>query len=87
MHSENKNRTMQVDIHNMVKEEAGLYLKDLLDHEGREIDSLVVIHGYRGGQVLQQFVREEFTHPSIHKRLKGLNKGMTTLLLTHTKKK
>ena len=72
---------MQVDIHAMVKQEAKLYLTDILDHEGEFLKELIVIHGYRNGQTLQHFVREEFSHKRIKARIKGLNKGQTTLLL------
>ena len=40
-----------------------------------------VIHGYNGGQVLQNMVRSKLKHPRIQSKLLSLNPGQTRILL------
>lgn len=47
----------------------------------QDIMEVVVIHGYRKGQVLLNMVRKEFKHPRIKQKVIPLNKGITLLLV------
>ena len=72
---------LTVDIHGMTVMEAKNELTSLLtkcDKSTKEID---VIHGCHGGTALLNFVRKEFKHPRLVKRILSLNNGVTTLVI------
>ncbi|MEA4891006.1 MAG: DNA mismatch repair protein MutS [Peptococcaceae bacterium] len=71
----------RVDIHQMTKADAKLYLERLIAGLPADVSELVVIHGYRSGSVLQNLVRRELKSKRICRRILSLNPGETTLLL------
>lgn len=75
------NRKVEVDIHNMRREEAKRYLEHFLSAVNGSVKEVVVIHGYASGTVLQQMVRKNLKHHRIKQKVLSLNPGITTLLL------
>lgn len=75
------NRKVEVDIHNMRREEAKRYLEHFLSSVNGSVKEVVVIHGYASGTVLQQMVRKSLKHYRIKQKILSLNPGITTLLL------
>lgn len=75
------NRKVEVDIHNMRREEAKRYLEHFLSSVNGSVKEVVVIHGYASGTVLQQMVRKNLKHYRIKQKILSLNPGITTLLL------
>lgn len=71
----------EVDLHNMSVGESRRYLKTYLDSLPKDVDEIDVIHGFRGGTNLQKFVRKDFNHKRIDRKILGLNNGMTTFLI------
>ena len=75
-------RYKKIDLHNMSKEEARaeiihqLYIAD-------NVDSLVLVHGYHGGQVLKKLVRNEIDHERIEKKI-NLDASTTAFKLKNT---
>ena len=57
-----------VDLHNMQEQEARYYLERAIDTAEENIKEIVVIHGYRQGQVILNMVRKEFNHKRIEKK-------------------
>lgn len=78
--SQNGN-TLTVDIHGMYSADAKRQLERLLSHAGRDVNEIVVIHGYSHGQVLKNMVRIQLKHPRIQSKLLSLNQGQTRILL------
>ncbi len=74
-------QTVEVDIHNMCRAEAKVYLERFLSQAGSEIKEVVVIHGYSSGTVLRDMVRNRLKHHRIKGRALSLNPGVTTLFL------
>jgi DNA-nicking Smr family endonuclease len=72
---------LEVDIHGMRASEAKRQLELLLARAGANIREIVVIHGYHGGQVLRDMVRNDLKHPRIRQKMVSLNGGQTTLVL------
>lgn len=70
-----------VDLHDMQEQEARFYLERAIDTAEEKIKEIVVIHGYRGGQVILNMVRKEFNHKRIEKKLIPYNKGVTLIYL------
>lgn len=58
----------KVDLHNLTKEEARAEICYQILMADR-VDSIVFVHGYHGGRVLKDFVRKEFTHERIQKKI------------------
>lgn len=73
--------TLEVDIHGMRAREAKRQLELLLSRADATTHEVVVIHGYHGGRVLADMVRQELRHPRIRQKLLSLNGGQTTLVL------
>ena len=58
----------KIDLHNLSKEEArSEILHEIYLADG--VDSLVIVHGYHGGQTLKNLVRKEFKHERVAKIL------------------
>jgi DNA-nicking Smr family endonuclease len=73
--------TRELDLHSMSVAEARKYLKSELNAMPKHIKEVRVIHGYRSGKELQTFIRKEFSHKRIEKKMLELNQGMTTFIL------
>jgi DNA-nicking Smr family endonuclease len=61
--------------------EAKRELTNLLNKCDKQVHEIDVIHGCHGGTALLNFVRKEFSHPRLVKRILTLNNGMTTLVI------
>lgn len=72
---------LEVDIHGMTVAEAKRELTSLLTKCDKATHEIDVIHGCHGGTALLNFVRKEFSHPRLVKRILSLNNGMTTLVI------
>ncbi|MEG0615008.1 MAG: Smr/MutS family protein [Oscillospiraceae bacterium] len=71
--------TIEVDLHGMSVSEAKKELEKLLNTCDNSIKEIDVIHGYSGGQALQNLVRKGLKHSRITARILSLNPGVTTL--------
>lgn len=70
-----------LDLHDMEKQEAMFYLERAIDTAEPKIKEIVVVHGYRKGQVIMNMVRKEFTHKRIDRKEIPYNKGVTLIYL------
>ena len=70
-----------LDLHDMQKDEARFYLEKAIDTAAPNIKEIVVVHGYRKGQVILNMVRKEFKHKRIEKKEIPYNKGITLIYL------
>jgi DNA-nicking Smr family endonuclease len=75
------NRKVEIDIHNMHRDEAKKYLEHYLSMANGSIKEIVVIHGYASGTVLQQMVRNNLKNKRIKQKILSFNPGVTILLL------
>lgn len=73
-----------IDLHDMQEQEARFYLERAIDTAEDKIKEIVVIHGYRQGQVILNMVRKEFTHKRIERKVIPYNKGVTLIYLKQT---
>ena len=82
-----KGNIIEADIHGMTSDEAYRDLLRLIDHAGRDVAEIHVIHGYRHGDTLKSMVMTRLRHPRIAYRLPSLqNDGVTKLFLKKTGK-
>lgn len=65
-----------IDLHQLTLIEAKDELDRFMDRLTKDVEQVVVIHGYRHGQRLKRFVTN-YEHPKIIKKLKTLNQGET----------
>ena len=70
-----------VDLHDMQEQEARFYLEKAIDTAEDKIKEIVVIHGYRQGQIILNMVRNEFKHKRIDRKEIPYNKGITLIYL------
>lgn len=76
-----EDKRVTIDLHNMELNEARYYLDKLFETLPDDIMEVVIIHGYRKGQVLLNMVRKEFKHPRIKQKVITFNKGITLYLV------
>ena len=76
-----KDKSITIDLHDMELLEAKYHLEKLFETLPEDILEVVVIHGYRKGQVLLNMVRKSFKHPRIKQKVIPLNKGITIFLV------
>ncbi len=70
----------RLDLHEMTVIEARLALNHALDSLSMKYDELLVIHGYHG-HILMDYVRKEYEHERIKRKVATLNPGDTLFLL------
>jgi hypothetical protein len=71
----------EIDIHGLLVTQAKTLLDHTLNTLPKGVFELRVIHGYRGGNVLQQYVRKSYRHRRIERVLLTMNSGETILRL------
>lgn len=76
-----EDKRIEIDLHDMELLEARYHLEKLFETLPEDIMEVVVIHGYRKGQVLLNMVRKEFKHPRIKQKVIPFNKGITLFLV------
>ena len=69
-----------IDIHGMTTIDAKKRLEQAVASAPSNSE-LIVIHGYHGGQTLQNMVRKGLKHKRIKQRILSMNAGETVLVL------
>jgi len=67
----------KIDLHGKSEIEAKIYLDQMLDSLPKEIVEVTISHGYRLGNVLQNFVRKKYHHKKVLQKLISVNPGET----------
>lgn len=68
---------MEIDLHGMDLDQAKATLTQLLNETSER--EICIIHGYRRGNQLQKWIRQDFRHRRIERKVLTLNQGMTIL--------
>lgn len=69
-----------VDIHGLTISEAKRKLEQIISSAPPKSE-ITVIHGYHGGQALQNMVRKRLKHKRIKQKILSMNFGETILIL------
>lgn len=73
---------VEIDIHNMMRDDAKKYIERFLSSANGNVKEVTVIHGYSSGTVLRDMVRKNLKHHRIkHKIVSMFNPGITILEL------
>lgn len=75
----------EINLHGLNVAEAKLRLERLLVNLPPNVTELIVIHGYHGGNALQNMVRTQLKSNRIRQRMVSLNPGETILILKERK--
>lgn len=75
------NQKVEIDVHNMKKEEARRYLTLFLNRVNGSVREVRIIHGWAGGTVLRDMIRRGLRHPKIQAKVESTNPGVTILML------
>lgn len=75
------NQKVEIDIHNMNRDQAKKHLEQFLNKADKSITEVTVIHGYNEGQALLNMVQKGLKHKRIKSKIKSLNQGITILIL------
>lgn len=73
---------VEIDIHQMKREQAKKYLERFLSTANLNVKEVTVIHGYTGGTVLRDMVQKGLKHHRIKAKVRSLNPGITILELS-----
>ena len=71
----------KIDIHGLSEIEAKVYLDQMIASMPKEIVEVTVSHGYRSGNVLQNFVRKKYKNKKVTRKLISSNPGETVFKL------
>jgi DNA-nicking Smr family endonuclease len=72
----------EIDVHGMTRAQAFTAIDARLRRADASVYSLRVVHGYHGGTVLRDAIREHYrNHPKVKRIELGLNPGETDLIL------
>lgn len=71
----------EVDIHGMYVEDAKRHLERFIVNCDKDVDEILVIHGFNQGQKLKDMVHNKLKSKRIKRKLHTLNKGTTRLIL------
>ena len=72
----------EIDVHGMTRAQAFKAIDARLRRADAAVYSLRVVHGYHGGTVLRDAIREHYrNHPKVKRIELGLNPGETDLIL------
>ena len=74
---------VELDLHQMTKEEAKAELIYALGRVDADIKCLVVVHGYHGGTIIKNLVRKEFSHAMIKEKV-NLDAARTIYILKNS---
>ena len=69
-----------LDLHGQTKEEAHASLIHLFRTIDNSYKGILAVHGFHQGRVLKNYIRNEFTHKNLYKKIK-LDASRTILLL------
>ncbi|NLW70638.1 MAG: Smr/MutS family protein [Eubacteriaceae bacterium] len=72
-----------IDIHGYTIAEAENELDHFLDYLPEGIDEIRVVHGYKSGKALLNFVRNTYRHERVKRKFVTMNNGETIFIL-HT---
>lgn len=73
---------MELDLHGCTVYQARVAIDAALRQAKGGVYRLRIIHGYRGGTALQQYIRQTYrNHPKVLRLELGLNPGQTDLVL------
>lgn len=75
------NQKVEIDIHQMTRDQAKRYLEQFLNKVNGSVKEVSVIHGYSGGTVLLNMVQKGLKHHKIKSKIKSMNPGITILIL------
>ncbi len=78
---DSENGVITVDLHNMRVFEAAEYLDKVIMNAPESIKEIKVVHGYRGGTALLNFIRKEYRNSRVKLKIISMNKGVTSLIL------
>lgn len=71
----------EIDIHGCSIWQAKQIIDDVLNKAPKEMMEVRVIHGYRGGNSLQAFMRKQYQHKRCTRKIVTLNAGETILII------
>lgn len=71
---------MTLDLHGMTYEQAKAELDTVMKKLPTDTRELTVIHGYHGGTVLRDLVRN-YRNPKIERKLLSMNNGSTVFII------
>lgn len=72
--------SIEIDLHGQTVESARKMLTTTLKNLPADVREVNVVHGYHGGNALQNMVRN-YKNAKIERKFLGLNQGSTTFMI------
>ena len=77
----NINEVITVDLHNLHVFQASNCLDEVIRNAPDSVKEIKVVHGYRNGTALMDFIRKEYRNSRVKIKVISMNRGVTSLIL------
>ena len=79
-----------LDLHGLTIDETRILIDREIEivktiNKSKDIKVIVLLHGYSKGETLKKYIREEYKHKEIDKKIWGQNPGISYYILKETK--
>jgi len=70
-----------LDLHGCSLDDAKVELDNFLNFVDKTTDEVHVIHGYHSGNAIKNYLKHDFRHKRVQKKLHSVNQGITILVM------
>ncbi len=70
-----------LDLHGYTLDDAKVELDNFLNFVDKDVDEVHVVHGYHSGNAIKNYLKHDFRHKRVQKKLHSVNQGMTILIM------
>ena len=78
---------IKIDVHGYNVEQVGTILRRIISIDSPYISNIEVVHGFRGGKAIKDFLQYEFAHPRIQEKTPSdINQGITHISIKRHEK-
>lgn len=76
---------IELDLHGMSLLEAKKLVEYTIVVNAAEVEEIIIIHGYRRGNKLRNYIQDEFKSELVERKYLWLNPGITSLIISRKK--
>lgn len=73
---------IELDLHGMTLDQARHYLEVSVEFNKDIVEEIIVIHGYKHGNCLKDYVQKEFSSKFVSRKYVWMNPGVTSLIIS-----
>ena len=70
-----------LDLHGYTLDDAKVELDNFINFVDKDTDEVHVVHGYHSGNAIKNYLKHDFRHKRVQKKLHSVNQGITILVM------